>query len=95
INLNNQEHIENLFKEARQTILLLDQSNQDSIIRTIEQYEIRWKDLQEHLTKKLEETEKIHHQTQNLIQNCNIHFKQCLNFISILNNIQNDSTQTS
>ncbi|CAF5123778.1 unnamed protein product, partial [Rotaria sp. Silwood1] len=52
INLNNQEHIENLFKEARQTILLLDQSNQDSIIRTIEQYEIRWKDLQEHLTKK-------------------------------------------
>ncbi|CAF4624817.1 unnamed protein product, partial [Rotaria sp. Silwood2] len=56
LNLNNQEHIENLIEEARQIIVSLDRSNQDSIIRTIEQYEIRWKDLRERLNKKLEET---------------------------------------
>ncbi|CAF3588697.1 unnamed protein product, partial [Rotaria sp. Silwood2] len=95
LNLNNQEHIENLIEEARQIIVSLDRSNQDSIIRTIEQYEIRWKDLRERLNKKLEETEKIRNQTQNLIQDCNIHVKQCLNFISTLIDIQNDSTQTS
>ncbi|CAF1530249.1 unnamed protein product, partial [Rotaria sordida] len=56
LNLNNQEYIENLFQEARKTIESLDQSNQENINHTIEQYEIRWKDLCERLNKKLEET---------------------------------------
>ncbi|CAF1499745.1 unnamed protein product, partial [Rotaria sordida] len=91
----NQEYIENLFQEARKTIESLDQSNQENINHTIEQYEIRWKDLCERLNKKLEETERIRNQTQNFIQNCDKHFKQCFNFLSTLTDIQNDSTQIS
>ena len=59
VNLNKHEHIENLLAEARRVINSLDQSNQTNLRRSIEQYEIRWKDLRERLTKTLEETSKI------------------------------------
>jgi hypothetical protein len=58
VNLNKHEHIENLFGEARRIITSLDQSNQMNLMRSIEQYEIRWKDLRERLNKKLNETSK-------------------------------------
>ena len=58
LNLNEKEHIENLFKEGRQAMASLDESNQDSLICTLEQYEVRWKDLRERLNKKLQETGK-------------------------------------
>jgi len=58
LNLNKHEHIENLLIEARRIIQSLDQSNQNNLIRSIEQYEIRWKDLRERLNKKLEEISK-------------------------------------
>jgi hypothetical protein len=60
LNLNKQEHIDHLFVEARQVIESLDRSSQQSISRTIDQYETRWKDLRERLLKKLEETSKSH-----------------------------------
>ena len=53
--LNKQESIENILKEARNIIESLDQSSQDNIIHTIERYEIRWKDIRERLYNKLNE----------------------------------------
>ena len=60
VNLNIHEHIEKLFSEARRVINSLDQSNQTNLMRSIEQYETRWKDLRERLNKKLEDTSKIY-----------------------------------
>ena len=60
VNTNQQEHIENLFREARRMLDSLEQSNQKNLTRSIEQYEIRWKELRERLKRKLEETSKFH-----------------------------------
>ncbi|CAF3855305.1 unnamed protein product, partial [Adineta steineri] len=95
LNLNKQEHIENLFQQTKQIIECLDQSSQYSIIRTIEQYETRWKNFQERLNNKHEEIKKIHSQSTNLIQDCEIIMKKSINFILTLNDIQKDSTQLS
>lgn len=113
MNLNKQEHIESLLKDAKQIIESLDQSSQDKITRTIEQYQLRWNTLREHLNKSLQDTgeyissyhqvqkfifyflEKIRTQTQNLIQDCDVHLKKCVHFISTLTEIQNDATQIS
>ena len=59
VNANQNEHIENLFSEARRMITSLEQSNQKNLTRSIEQYQIRWKDLRERLKKKLDETSKL------------------------------------
>jgi hypothetical protein len=40
-------------------------------------------------------SEKIHSQTINLIQDCDIHLKKCANFLSALIEIEKDSTRTS
>ncbi|CAM4782634.1 unnamed protein product, partial [Rotaria magnacalcarata] len=95
LNLNKHEYIENLLQEARLAIESLDQSSQDNIIRSVQQYHLRWNDLREHLNKCLQETEKIRNQTQNLIQDSDIHFKECLHFIATLTDIRNDSVQIS
>jgi hypothetical protein len=39
--------------------------------------------------------ERIRNQTTHLIQDCDIHLKKCINFISTLVDIQNDSTRIS
>lgn len=60
VNTNQQELIENLFRDARRMINSLEQSNQKNLIRSIEQYEVRWKELRERLKQKLSETSKFH-----------------------------------
>lgn len=59
VNSNQNEHIEHLFSEARRMITSLDPSNQKNLTRSIEQYQIRWKDLRERLTRKLDETSQL------------------------------------
>ncbi len=59
LNLNQHEPMEHLFEQARRILELLDQSNQNNLLRVLEQYQIRWKDLRERLNKKLEETSKL------------------------------------
>ncbi len=112
VNLNKHEHIEKLFIEARRIINSLDQLNQTNLMRSIEQYENRWKDLRERLNKKLEETSKIlfdmkiisfrsyfleiiRTKTINFIQECDLHLKKCIQFMTTLAEIQKDSTRTS
>jgi hypothetical protein len=58
VHLNHQEHLETVLQQGRQVLQSLDRSSQSTLLRTIDQYEKRWKDLRERWNRSLTETGK-------------------------------------